>query len=47
MQIAAGAPPLTYRRMGANPQPKAVTPEGVQGPRSRPGKLALPPQHLP
>jgi len=47
MQYAAGAPPLTYRQMVANPQPKAIKPDGVLGPRSQPGTLALPPQDRP
>jgi hypothetical protein len=41
------ADPLTYRQMVANPQPKAVTPTGVLGARSRPGTLALPPEDRP
>ena len=45
MQYAAGAPPLTYRQMVANPQPKATKPDGVLGPRSQPETLALPPQN--
>jgi len=47
LQNAAHADPLTYRQMVANPQPKAVTPTGVRGARSRPGTLALPPQDRP
>ena len=39
---AVGAPPLTYRQLVSNPQPKAVKPPGVKGPRSRPGSLAQP-----
>ena len=47
MQYAAGAPPLTYRQMVANPQPKATKPDGVLGPRSQPGTPALPSQDRP
>jgi len=47
MQYAAGAPPVTYRQLVANPQPKATKPEGVLGPRSQPGTLALPPRDRP
>ena len=47
LQYAAGAPPLTYRQLVANPQPKAVKPLGVKGPRSRPGSLAQPPEDRP
>lgn len=47
MQYAAGAPPLTYREMVANPRPKAVSPTGVQGARSQPGSLARPPADRP
>ena len=34
---AVGAQPPTYRQLVANPQPKAINPRGVKGPRSRPG----------
>ena len=47
LQNAAHADPLTYRQLVANPKPKAVKPEGLAGPRSRPGTLALPPQDRP
>jgi len=47
LQYAAGAPPLTYRQLVANPQPKAIKPPGVKGPRSRPGSLAQPPEDRP
>lgn len=47
LQNAVHADPLTYRQMVANPQPKAVTPTGVLGARSRPGSLALPPEDRP
>ena len=38
---------LTYRQLVANPQPKAIKPPGVKGPRSRPGSLAQPPEDRP
>ncbi len=47
MQFAAGAPPLTYRQLVANPRPKAIKPPGLTGPRSRPGSLAQPPEDRP
>jgi transposase-like protein len=47
LQNAAHADPLTYRQLVATSLPKAVKPKGVQGPRSRPGTLALPPQDRP
>jgi hypothetical protein len=47
LQYAAGAPPLTYRQLVANPQPKAIKPPGLKGPRSRPGSLAQPPEDRP
>lgn len=47
LQYAAGAPPLTYRQLMANPKPKAGKPPGVKGPRSRPGSLAKPPEDRP
>ncbi len=47
MQYAAGAPPLTYRQLVANPQPKATKPDGVLGPRSQPETLSLPPPDRP
>ncbi len=47
LQYAAGASPLTYRQLVANPQPKAIKPPGVKGPRSRPGSLAQPPEDRP
>ncbi len=46
-QYAAAAPPLTYRQLVANPQPKAIKPSGVKGPRSRPSSLAQPPEDRP
>ena len=47
LQYAAAAPPLTYQQLVANPRPKATKPDGVLGPRSQPGTLALPPQERP
>jgi len=47
LQYAAGASPLTYRKMVATSRPKAVKPAGVKGPRSKPGTLALPPEDQP
>jgi len=47
LQYAAGASPLTYRKMVATSRPKAVKPAGVKGPRSKPGTLALPPEDRP
>lgn len=47
LQYAAGAAPLTYRKMVAISRPKAVTSAGVKGPRSKPGTLALPPEDRP
>lgn len=47
LQYAAGASPLTYRQLVANPAPKAIKPAGLKGPRSQPGSLAQPPQDRP
>jgi len=47
LQYAAGTPPLTYRQLVANPQPKAIKPPGVKGPRSRPSSLAQEPEDRP
>ena len=47
MQYAAGAPPRTYRQLMASPRPKAPRSSGIQGPRSRPGTLALPSKDRP
>jgi len=47
LQYAAGAPPLTYQQLVANPRPKAIKPPGLAGPRSRPSSLAQPPQDRP
>jgi len=43
LQYAAGAPPLTYQQLVANPRPKGIKPPGLTGPRSRPNSLAQPP----
>jgi len=42
MQLAAGAPPVTYRQIVVNPKPKHTRPTPPPGPRSHPGSLALP-----
>lgn len=42
LQYAAGAPPLTYRQMVANPKARAVSPTGVPGPCSQPNSLDQP-----
>lgn len=42
MQLAAGAPPITYRQLVVNPKPKRLKPTAPSGPRPRPGSLALP-----
>ena len=47
LQYAATAPPLTYRQLVANPNPKAIKPPGLTGPRSQPGSLAQPAQDRP
>jgi transposase-like protein len=47
LQYAAGAPPLTYRQLVANPLPKKIKPTGVKGPRSRPASLAQPAEDRP
>jgi len=47
LQYAAGAAPLTYKQLVANPSPKTVKPPGVHGARSRPASLAQPPQNRP
>lgn len=47
LQYAAGAAPLTYRKMVANSPPKAVKPPGVTGERSKPGTLTRPPEDRP
>ena len=40
MHLAVGAPPLTYRHLVVNPQPKRRRPIAPQGPRPQPGTLA-------
>lgn len=47
LQHAAGAAPLTYRQLVANPQPKSIKPPGRSGPQSQPDSLAQPPQDRP
>ncbi len=47
MQLAVGAPPVTYRQMVVNPKPKRTRPTPPPGPRSLPGSLALPPAGRP
>jgi transposase-like protein len=47
LQLAVGAPPVTYRELVVNSKPKGVRPAGVLGPRGRPGTLALPPADKP
>jgi transposase-like protein len=47
MQLAVGAPPLTYRHLVVTPQPKRRRPIAPQGRRSQPGSLALPPAGRP
>jgi ISXO2 transposase-like protein len=42
MQLAVAAPPVTYRQLVVNPQPKRARPNAPRGPRSRPGSLAVP-----
>jgi hypothetical protein len=37
LQLSAGAPPLTYRDLVYDSQPKQVKPAGVLGPQSKPG----------
>jgi hypothetical protein len=43
MQLAAGAPPVTYRQLVVNPQRKHTRPIPPPAPRSHSGSLALPP----
>ena len=47
LQLAVGAPPVTYRELVVNSKPKGARPAGVLGPRGRPGTLALPPADKP
>ena len=42
MQLAVGAPPMTYRKMVVNPKPKRTRPTPPPGPHSLPTSLALP-----
>ena len=43
MQAAAGAQPVTYRALVANPREKKIKPKGVTGPRNKPATLAQTP----
>ena len=47
MQLAVAAPPVTYRQLVVNPQPKRARPTAPRGPRARPGSLAVPPAGRP
>ena len=47
MQLAVSAPPLTYRHLVVNPQPKRRRPTAPLGTRSQPESLALPPAGRP
>ena len=47
MQLAVGAPPLTYRDLVVNRQPKRSRPTAPTGPRPQPRSLALPPAGQP
>ncbi len=47
MQLAAGAPPVTYRQMLVNPKSKRTRPTPPAGHRSLPASLALPPAGRP
>ncbi len=47
MQLAAGAPPVTYRQMVVNPKSKRTRPTPPAGHRSLPASLALPPAGRP
>lgn len=47
MELAVGTPPLTYRHLVVNPQPKRRRPIAPQGARSKPASLALPPAGRP
>lgn len=42
MQLAVGAPPLTYQDLVVNPRPKQRRPTAPTGPRPQPSSLALP-----
>ena len=43
MQLAVDAPPVTYRQLVVNPQPKTTRPIAPKGSRSQPRSLASPP----
>ncbi len=47
MQLAVGAPPLTYQDLVASPRPKRCRPTAPTGPRPQPSSLALPPAGRP
>lgn len=47
MQLAVGAPPLTYQDLVVNPRPKRCRPTAPTGPRPQPSSLALPPADRP
>ncbi|MDH3209974.1 MAG: IS1595 family transposase [Burkholderiaceae bacterium] len=47
MQLAVGAPPLTYRQIVVNPKPKHTRPTAPTGPRPQPASLTLPPAGRP
>ncbi|MGZ5359933.1 MAG: hypothetical protein ACXWF9_13295 [Solirubrobacterales bacterium] len=47
MQLAVAAPPVTYRQLVVNPQPKRTRPTAPRGPRSHPGSLVLAPAGRP
>lgn len=47
MELAADAPPVTYRQLVVNPKAKRKRPTAPAGGRSRPGSLALPPAGRP
>lgn len=47
MQLAVGAPPLTYQDLVVNPRPKRRRPTAPTGPRPQPSSLALPPAGRP
>ena len=43
LQLAVGAPPLTYKNLIVNSRPKQRRPTAPSGPRPQPSSLALPP----
>lgn len=42
LEAAAGADPVTYQDLVANPKPKTTPPKGVPGPKPQPGSLRIP-----